>query len=116
MARCGAIRSEKGPQNLRVKRVGLARALSKLGYCSRSQAVELIHAGRVRLNGAMRRDQIGKRSPKFACETCWARSGTFEVGLLLAIAGGRTDSRGARSSEWRDAARSDRKKVPKICV
>jgi len=39
-----------------VKRVGLARALSKLGYCSRSQATELICAGRVRLNGAIRRD------------------------------------------------------------
>jgi 23S rRNA pseudouridine2605 synthase len=30
--------------------------MSKLGYCSRSQAAELIHAGRVKLNGAMRRD------------------------------------------------------------
>jgi len=38
------------------KRVGLARALSKLGYCSRSQASELIRASRVRLNGATRRD------------------------------------------------------------
>jgi 23S rRNA pseudouridine2605 synthase len=36
--------------------VGLARALSKLGYCSRSQASELIRAGRVRLNGARQRD------------------------------------------------------------
>jgi 23S rRNA pseudouridine2605 synthase len=36
--------------------VGLARALSKLGYCSRSQAAELIRAGRVCLNGAVRRD------------------------------------------------------------
>jgi 23S rRNA pseudouridine2605 synthase len=34
------------------RKVGLARALSKLGYCSRSTAVELIRAGRVRLNGA----------------------------------------------------------------
>jgi 23S rRNA pseudouridine2605 synthase len=33
-----------------VRRVGLARALSKLGYCSRSQATKLIRAGRVRLN------------------------------------------------------------------
>jgi 23S rRNA pseudouridine2605 synthase len=33
-------------------RVGLARALSKLGYCSRSTAFELIRAGRVRLNGS----------------------------------------------------------------
>jgi 23S rRNA pseudouridine2605 synthase len=39
-----------------LRRVGLARALSKLGYCSRSQASELIRAGHVRLNGAMRRD------------------------------------------------------------
>jgi len=39
------------------KKVGLARALSKLGYCSRSQAAELIGAGRVKLNGVVRRDQ-----------------------------------------------------------
>jgi 23S rRNA pseudouridine2605 synthase len=38
------------------RRVGLARALSKLGYCSRSQAAKLIRAGRVRLNGATRCD------------------------------------------------------------
>lgn len=46
-------------------RVGLARALSKLGYCSRSQAAELIRAGRVRLNGSITRNaespvRIGK--------------------------------------------------------
>jgi 23S rRNA pseudouridine2605 synthase len=34
----------------------LARALSKLGYCSRSQAAELIRAGRVRLNAKVCRD------------------------------------------------------------
>ena len=38
------------------KRIGLARALSKLGYCSRSQAAELILVGRVKLNGTQRRD------------------------------------------------------------
>jgi 23S rRNA pseudouridine2605 synthase len=38
------------------RRVGLARALSKLGYCSRSGAFDLVRAGRVRLNGASRRD------------------------------------------------------------
>ena len=38
------------------RRVGLARALSKLGYCSRSTAFELIRAGRVHLNGGIRRD------------------------------------------------------------
>ncbi len=38
------------------RKVGLARALSKLGFCSRSKAEELIRAGRVKLNGAVRRD------------------------------------------------------------
>jgi 23S rRNA pseudouridine2605 synthase len=38
------------------RRIGLARALSKLGYCSRSQAAKLIRAGRVVLNGGIRRD------------------------------------------------------------
>jgi 23S rRNA pseudouridine2605 synthase len=33
-----------------IRRVGLARALSKLGYCSRSRAAELIRAGRVTVN------------------------------------------------------------------
>jgi 23S rRNA pseudouridine2605 synthase len=36
--------------------VGLARALSKLGYCSRSRAQQLIRSGRVRLNGTVKRD------------------------------------------------------------
>lgn len=35
---------------------GLARALSKLGFCSRSKAWELIRAGRVRVNGVVRRE------------------------------------------------------------
>jgi 23S rRNA pseudouridine2605 synthase len=39
-----------------IHKVGLARALSKLGYCSRSQAAELIRSGRVRLNGSLVRD------------------------------------------------------------
>jgi 23S rRNA pseudouridine2605 synthase len=38
------------------KKAGLARALSKLGYCSRSRAAELIVAGRVKLNGTLQRD------------------------------------------------------------
>lgn len=37
-------------------RTNLARALSKLGYCSRSQAVRLILAGRVQVNGRATRD------------------------------------------------------------
>lgn len=36
--------------------MGLARALSKLGYCSRSQAAKLIRDGKVRVNGALRYD------------------------------------------------------------
>jgi 23S rRNA pseudouridine2605 synthase len=39
-----------------MRKIGLARALSKLGYCSRSQAAGLIREGRVRLNGVLRRD------------------------------------------------------------
>jgi 23S rRNA pseudouridine2605 synthase len=38
------------------RRIGLARALSKLGYCSRSCASELVRDGRVRLNGKIRCD------------------------------------------------------------
>jgi 23S rRNA pseudouridine2605 synthase len=38
------------------RRIGLARALSKLGYCSRSRAFDLIRAGRVSLNGRICHD------------------------------------------------------------
>jgi 23S rRNA pseudouridine2605 synthase len=38
------------------RKIGLARTLSKLGYCSRSRAAELTRAGRVTLNGKIRRD------------------------------------------------------------
>jgi len=44
------------PKEDGARKVGLARALSKLGYCSRSRAAELIRSGRVCLNGAVRRD------------------------------------------------------------
>ena len=37
------------------RKIGLARALSKLGYCSRSQASKLVRAGRVQLDGRARR-------------------------------------------------------------
>jgi 23S rRNA pseudouridine2605 synthase len=47
---------EKGKQRDDIQRVGLSRALSKLGYCSRSTAFELIRAGRVRLNGTTPRN------------------------------------------------------------
>lgn len=39
-----------------LRRVGVARALSKLGFCSRSDGFELARAGRVRVNGVVRRD------------------------------------------------------------
>jgi 23S rRNA pseudouridine2605 synthase len=35
---------------------GLARAISKLGFCSRARAAQLVRDGKVRLNGALRRD------------------------------------------------------------
>jgi 23S rRNA pseudouridine2605 synthase len=38
------------------RKIGLARALSKLGYCSRSRAAELIRSGQVQLNGTVRRN------------------------------------------------------------
>lgn len=38
------------------RNIGLARALSKLGFCSRSAAAELIRQGRVQLNARVRRD------------------------------------------------------------
>src|SRR5467141_583197 len=44
------------PRSKTLRNIGLARALSKLGACSRSQAAELIRAGRVKLNGTLRRD------------------------------------------------------------
>jgi len=39
-----------------MRTAGLARALSKLGYCSRSQAQQLVRAGRVQVNGTVKRD------------------------------------------------------------
>jgi 23S rRNA pseudouridine2605 synthase len=39
-----------------LRRIGLARALSKLGYCSRSRAFQPIRSGRVYLNSVVRRD------------------------------------------------------------
>ena len=41
---------------MQIRRTGLARALSKLGHCSRSAAVAKIRAGKVKLNGQVIRD------------------------------------------------------------
>ena len=38
------------------RNIGLARAISKMGYCSRSRAAEAIRAGRVRINGAVKKN------------------------------------------------------------
>lgn len=38
------------------RRVGLARTLSKLGYCSRAQGFDLVRSGRVAVGGVKRRD------------------------------------------------------------
>jgi len=40
------------PKSDSSRKLGLARAISKLGYCSRQQAFELIRQGKVRLNGS----------------------------------------------------------------
>jgi 23S rRNA pseudouridine2605 synthase len=40
----------------KMRHVGLARALSKSGHCSRTQGFELVRAGRVRLNGSVTRN------------------------------------------------------------
>ncbi len=53
------------------RRTGLARALSKLGFCSRSRAWELIRAGRVRVNGRVCRDpewRVDLKSDRFAVD------------------------------------------------
>ena len=49
-----AVNSSEQARQLR--NVGLARAISKMGYCSRSRAEDAIRAGRVRVNGAVRRN------------------------------------------------------------
>jgi 23S rRNA pseudouridine2605 synthase len=49
-----AVNSSETPRQQR--NVGLARAISKMGYCSRSRAEDAIRAGRVRVNGAVRRN------------------------------------------------------------
>ena len=48
--------ADQGTEPRGNRRVGLARTLSKLGYCSRSQAVALIQSGAVSVNGIVRRD------------------------------------------------------------
>lgn len=51
------------PNHSKLRNIGLARALSKLGYCSRSKAAELIRTGNVKLNGVVRRDPESPTRP-----------------------------------------------------
>jgi 23S rRNA pseudouridine2605 synthase len=67
-----------------LKKVALARALSKLGYCSRSRAAELIRAGRVKLNGVVRRDQEAPTHPQDRIEVDGATlAASAKIYLLL---------------------------------
>jgi 23S rRNA pseudouridine2605 synthase len=54
------LKKSKPPKNKSAEdgtqRVGLARALSKMGYCSRSEAAEFVRLGRVKLNGSLTRN------------------------------------------------------------
>lgn len=43
-------------ENEATRKTGLARALSKMGYCSRSRAADLIRAGKVSVNGKIQRN------------------------------------------------------------
>lgn len=59
------VKAGSGKRGFDGKHVGVARALSKLGYCSRAQALEAIRAGKVRVNGNVVRNpeapvRIGK--------------------------------------------------------
>ena len=57
-------------------RHGLARVLSKLGVCSRSQAQVLVRAGRVRVNGRIVRDAEAPDGQR------WKRLGATDTGAL----------------------------------
>lgn len=59
--------------------MGLARALSKLGFCSRAQAFDWIRAGKVRLNGSMvKNPEAGVRIGKDRIEVEGKRIGAAE--------------------------------------
>jgi 23S rRNA pseudouridine2605 synthase len=66
------------------QRAGLARALSKMGVCSRSEAAELARAGRVRLNGSLTRNpeapvRLGKDRLEVDDKTVEARAKVYLV-------------------------------------
>ncbi|MGD9601666.1 MAG: pseudouridine synthase [Gammaproteobacteria bacterium] len=51
------------PRHREERRIGLARALSKQGLCSRAAAAALVSAGRVRLDGQIVRDPEAPTTP-----------------------------------------------------
>ncbi len=53
---------KRGGEPLR-RKVSLARALSKLGYCSRSEAGSLIREGQVRVNGNIQYNEMARVDP-----------------------------------------------------
>jgi 23S rRNA pseudouridine2605 synthase len=63
------LRSAGGPQRQNGAVVSLPRALSKLGFCSRTQAEVLIAEGRVRVNGRVVRNVATRVDPARACIT-----------------------------------------------
>ncbi len=67
------------------QRVGLARALSKLGHCSRSAAFPLVRAGRVAVNGTIQRDPrrpVRWQTDRIEIEG-WAVAAPAKVYLML---------------------------------
>lgn len=58
-----SLSADRAPTSLGNRRVSLARALSKLGVCSRAQAVSLVEGGEVRINGRLARDPAVRVDP-----------------------------------------------------
>jgi len=50
------VKKKKQQKIERPRQIGLARSLSKLGYCSRSEGGTLVRSGRVAVNGLVRRN------------------------------------------------------------
>lgn len=66
-------------------KVSLARVLSKLGYCSRTQAQALIQAGRVQVNGAVQRSpslRVDVRRDRITVDGQWVTAAA-KVYLIL---------------------------------